>query len=995
MPDPTRPPESPLERRLRRLRRQVAPARELAKLIVEDPATLLVAGRELLVSRGILPPVPSPQAGDPDRTPPLELAAFDRSVSAVAETGLEPAAALAAAIDFPRWPDWFSLHANWPAGEPEPGPEPGASFREQIRIMGIPVEVIWTVAGVEATKVRLDGVSRAGVSLSMFGEAVPAAGGGSRIHLDIGLSGDPVRGPLGASVQRTAQDALATSADQLSATLDSSGTRVGPIIHTRTGLELAPTTPVIVGVGQVVERHPDGRGPDPAGLCAQALVRAASDAGAATDLLAAADAVYAVQSVSWSYRDQAAAVAEAVGATPTQTVVSAGVGGDAGQLVVNAAAQAIANGEAEIVLVCGGEAGATLAAAQKRGETPDWPTQAADVTPSRVLAADREGSNSAETTVGLTAPTHTYALIESALAAGREAAPAEHLAAICDLWSRFSQVGAENPYAWLPEAHTADELGRVSDQNRVVASPYRKLLCANLQVDLSSGLILTSVAAAQAAGIPQAQWVFPHAGAGAYDEWFVSERADLTASPAIATLGRAVLAHAGIGIDDVSQVDLYSCFPAAVEIAATALGLPWQDPERPLTVTGGLTWAGGPGNNYGGHGIATIVGRLREDPDAYGLTTSLGWYLTKHAIGIYSATPPRRPYADLHPVVEHPPSRRALTDYTGPAVLEAFTVPHGRDGAPEAAIITALTPDGDRALVRSTQPEVIEALLHTDAARRPITVLGDGEVAFAGPEREALPAPPPSPVLVRREGPVTVITLNRPELCNAIDRKTALLLERAIDNFEADPDARVAVLTGAGEAFCAGMDLKAAARGEYPLSDHRGPLGLAGQPPSKPLIAAVEGSALAGGCELALSADLIVAAETASFGIPEAKRGLVAAGGGVLRLAERLPRAVVLELALTGEPMPATRMAELGLVNTVTAPGETLAVALALAAQIAANAPLSIELSKRIVDEHADWPTAERFDRQIELSAPALASEDSREGIRAFNERRAPVWSGR
>ena len=173
----------------------------------------------------------------------------------------------------------------------------------------------------------------------------------------------------------------------------------------------------------------------------------------------------------------------------------------------------------------------------------------------------------------------------------------------------------------------------------MVSTPYTKLLCANLQVDQASGLILMSVAAAEAAGVPQDKWVFLHAGAAAYDEWFVSERGDLAASPAIRTIGQAALEHAGIGIEDVGHVDLYSCFPVAVQVAADELGL---DIERQLSVTGGLTFSGGPGNNYGGHAVAALVKRLREDPTAYGLSTSLGWYITKHALGIYSAHPPRR-----------------------------------------------------------------------------------------------------------------------------------------------------------------------------------------------------------------------------------------------------------------------------------------------------------------------------------------------------------------
>lgn len=185
------------------------------------------------------------------------------------------------------------------------------------------------------------------------------------------------------------------------------------------------------------------------------------------------------------------------------------------------------------------------------------------------------------------------------------------------------------------------------------------------------------------------------------------------------------------------------------------------------------------------------------------------------------------------------------------------------------------------------------------------------------------------------------------------------------------------------------------ARGEAPLTEKRGALGLAGKPPRKPLIAAVEGPALAGGCELALAADLIVAARDSQFGIPEPKRGLIAAAGGVMRLRERLPRNIAMQMALTGDPMQATRLAELGLINVLAEPGQALAVALELAERIAVNAPLSLEGSKRIVEETSDWTTAEAFAEQYAIASTALFSEDAAEGVRAFTEKRAPVWNGR
>ncbi|WP_280252305.1 crotonase/enoyl-CoA hydratase family protein [Nocardia abscessus] len=250
-------------------------------------------------------------------------------------------------------------------------------------------------------------------------------------------------------------------------------------------------------------------------------------------------------------------------------------------------------------------------------------------------------------------------------------------------------------------------------------------------------------------------------------------------------------------------------------------------------------------------------------------------------------------------------------------------------------------------------------------------------------------------VLVERRDAITVLTVNRPETRNAINLATAQAIEAAVDEFEADDTARVLVLTGAGGTFSAGMDLVAASKGEMPMTQRRGPLGISAKPPAKPMISAVEGFALAGGFELALSGDLIVAARDAQFGIPEVKRGLVAAGGGVLRLTQRLPRSTAAELALTGGRIGAERLYQLGLVNRVTEPGAALSAALELAAEIAAAAPLAVAASKRIIDESPDWPVAEAFAKQGEIALPALLSKDAAEGALAFAQKREPKWQGR
>jgi enoyl-CoA hydratase len=250
-------------------------------------------------------------------------------------------------------------------------------------------------------------------------------------------------------------------------------------------------------------------------------------------------------------------------------------------------------------------------------------------------------------------------------------------------------------------------------------------------------------------------------------------------------------------------------------------------------------------------------------------------------------------------------------------------------------------------------------------------------------------------VLTERRGRVLVVTLNRPEARNAINLALAQGIADALDALDADAELSVGVLTGAGKGFCAGMDLKAFARGERPWVADRGFGGIVQRGPVKPVVAAIEGFAVAGGLEVALACDLIVAAQGAKLGIPEVKRSLVAAGGALLRLPRRIPYHVAMELALTGEPMLAERAAELGLVNRLAPPGAALQTALALAEDVAAGAPLALVASKQILQEQWDWPTDEAFVRQAKITEPVFNSEDAREGATAFAEKRAPVWRGR
>jgi enoyl-CoA hydratase len=252
-----------------------------------------------------------------------------------------------------------------------------------------------------------------------------------------------------------------------------------------------------------------------------------------------------------------------------------------------------------------------------------------------------------------------------------------------------------------------------------------------------------------------------------------------------------------------------------------------------------------------------------------------------------------------------------------------------------------------------------------------------------------------APVHIEERGATLIITIDRPQQRNAINRATSYAIAAALDRLDAEPQLRAGILTGRAGNFCAGMDLKAFVAGERVELEGRGLGGLTERSPAKPLIAAVEGYALAGGCELALACDLIVAAENAQFGLPEVKRGLVAGSGGLVRLPRRIPGAIALEYALTGDRMSAADAHRWGMVNRLTPPGQALEGALALAERITANAPLAVAMTKRIIHEAHGWRDADVWERQRPLTESVLASEDAKEGALAFTEKRDPVWRGR
>ena len=519
-------------------------------------------------------------------------------------------------------------------------------------------------------------------------------------------------------------------------------------------MALDPRTPVVVGVGQVTTPPDSGLDPaarpEPLALMTAALVAAAEDcdgapaggpAPAGRTLLGRADSIRVVASLGWATANPARLVAARLGRAdgdePAELMVSS-IGGNNPEALMHDACLAISRGERDVVLVTGAEAMYARALARRDPARPwlEWASQPEGTPPATLFGVEKAGASELEMQRGVILPIHAYPLFENALRAANGWTLPEHAARIGGLWSRFSEVAAGNPHAWIRAARTPDDIVTPAPGNRMVSFPYPKLCTANMQVDQGAAFIVCSVQAARAARVPEERWVFPLAGADGNDHWFISDRPELHRSPAIGLAGSAALQQAGIGIDDVAFVDLYSCFPAVVQIAANELGLALDDPGRPLTLTGGLTFGGGPGNNYTSHGIAHAVGALRDAPGSAALVTGLGWYATKHSVGVYASRPPagaddaRRQFAwrNVQPAVDALPRCAVDPDATGAITVETYTVTFDRDGVPERGIVACRTAGGSRAWGNVADPDTLALLCVEEGIGRTGTMDSAGTV---------------------------------------------------------------------------------------------------------------------------------------------------------------------------------------------------------------------------------------------------------------------------
>ena len=488
-------------------------------------------------------------------------------------------------------------------------------------------------------------------------------------------------------------------------------------------------SPVVVGVGQVSQRVPPAEARAPIELLADAARLADKDAQATRSLLERVDIVGIAAIGSWRYADPGAFLARKLGIEPRATLVTT-VGGNSPQLLCNELGARIQRGELDVALVGGAESMHTRWRARREPRVElTWDT-GDDAPCGWVIGDARPGSSDYEMAHSAVAPPLVYPLFETALRAANRRTVDDHQRHVSQLWSRFAAVAAGNPDAWLQQAFTAEEIRTVSPDNRMVCFPYPKRMCANIDVDQGAALLLCSLDAARAAGVPDDRMVFLHAAAETHDHYFFTERWALTDSPAIATAVSDALTAAAIGPDDIARFDLYSCFPSAVEVAMRAIGIA-DDDVRPLTVTGGLGFAGGPVNNYPTHAIARMVHELRGDPTSFGCTTALGWYITKHASAVWSGSPPARGLRRVDPAtsqaqVDVLPRRVPAGLVDDDVTIEATSVNFERDGSPVLGIVAALTDDGRRALANTRDADALSALTTEAHEGRRARVTNDG-----------------------------------------------------------------------------------------------------------------------------------------------------------------------------------------------------------------------------------------------------------------------------
>jgi acetyl-CoA C-acetyltransferase len=496
-------------------------------------------------------------------------------------------------------------------------------------------------------------------------------------------------------------------------------------------VEPDPSTPVLVGCGDVTDSDtPAEAGRSPYALIAQAARLALQDTGNA-GIGEAIDTVAMIRSFAdtsprfatklGTSSNPPRSVAQRLGLNAARHIYSYS-GGNMPQFLLNQFAESLARGEMKAALLCGGEALRTQHALERSGESGIW-NEDPGGTP-ELIGEARRGWNDHEERHRMRAAIVMYPLFENAIRGARGRSLAAHQQAIGMLMARFAAVAAANPLATRRQGYSAEQLVTVNDANRWIGFPYPKLMNAHAYIDQSAALVMTSVATARELGIPRDKWVFLHGCADAHDHWYVSERWNLHSSPAIRAASAQALAMAGKTLADIDVIDLYSCFASAVQIGCQEIGLAEDDP-RDLTITGGLPYFGGPGNNYVTHSISEMLRRLRARPGAFGLVTANGNYVTKHSFGVYSTEAPAGPWRREAPSLlqarlDALPKAPFTETPQGAATVETYTVMHSRDGPEFAVVFGRMNDTGQRFIANlPDDPAGLWDLQNRDSLGRP------------------------------------------------------------------------------------------------------------------------------------------------------------------------------------------------------------------------------------------------------------------------------------
>jgi acetyl-CoA C-acetyltransferase len=477
-----------------------------------------------------------------------------------------------------------------------------------------------------------------------------------------------------------------------------------------------PRTPIVVGVGQHNARR---HGSEPIALMTRCAEEALADA-AAPGLRSAIDAVRIVWGV-WPYRDPGRLVATRIGAPDAATTTLTAMGGNQVYELVIDTADRISRGELDVALLCAAETLRTRRKDRAGGQSTEYLSERADAAPDFTLGSDKPLSTPTEHAAGVDIAVNFYAMAETAIRHRNGESVENHRRRIAALWASASDVAAHNPEAWITTASSADQIATESPRNRPIASPYPKLMTANLDVDQGGAVVMCSVAAALAAGVPRERWIFPIAGSAAADHWYATNRWAFDESPAMRYAGRAALDLAGVGVDDCALLDLYSCFPAAVQVAQRELGI---TADRAFTITGGLTFAAGPLNCYCILPLVRAVRLLRDEPSQRALLTGNGGYFTKHSMLILAGGPPGAGFRheSVQGEVDALPWRATPDAADGECRLETYTVTHDREGRPQRAILACLDADGGRHFAGVDEPDMLAALLADDLCGRLVEI---------------------------------------------------------------------------------------------------------------------------------------------------------------------------------------------------------------------------------------------------------------------------------